>query len=462
MHLARFMSDLQPLQHMTKGSGQAEVLAAPDLDLDSRSLDRYPGSMPYSGWREAAAVLKAHVGPRTALQSRLAKAAGVPLPQTVPRLVADARLQLAISRDLGLHRLPRFRGVRGVTTTESQAARIRELQEQGKAPLTIPADTHEAEAWIQHLALNRRLESITRLQLDAGDIVQVSTGVVAEVASIREDGRINFKGGRGSGAWPDLLRVRCRRDDVSARGEQWRARARNAAARRAESHEWSLQKAHELSEYLTQEWVTEDEIVQLELCVGRATDEKPIQEFLAGKPHILASLLGGTERYCIPKQRLGKHYVPDFLICHADSSGAHWTLVELETPVSTITLKRGDDLERHARMGVSQIHQWRRWLETNLATARISKREDGLGLVDMPTSPRGLVLVGRRELMGLGNERVRRTFALEQRVDIHTYDWLVEVLRASRRIGGPPGANPHLIHEGNDSAAPLPGSDLLA
>jgi hypothetical protein len=136
-------------------------------------------------------------------------------------------------------------------------------------------------------------------------------------------------------------------------------------------------------------------LVRLEGCIEQANEEKPIQEFLEAHRQVLASLLGGNERYCIPKPRLGKHYVPDFLLCYADSTGAHWIMVELETPRSTVALTSGVELEHHARQGVAQIHQWRRWLDGNLATARASTREDGLGLIDISPQSRGLVLVGR-------------------------------------------------------------------
>jgi hypothetical protein len=387
------------------------------------------------------------------MQVGMAKAAGIALSREVPQLVADARLQAAITRDLSLHRLPRFRGVRGYATSESQANRINELRRKSDGLKEIPLGAHEAEAWIQHLSLKRRLESITKLKLEAGDIVQLVGGPIFEVTSIREDGRVQFKGGRGSGAWPDELTIKCRRDEGSATAIQLRSAARNAAARRAVADGWSLAKSAELAQYLAIEPLTEDDVVQLESCINAAKDEKPIQELLTMKPHILGSLPGGTDRYCIPKQRLGIEHVTDFLLCHGDSLGANWTLVELETPRSSVTIKSSNQLEKHARTGLAQIADWRRWLESNLDPARRRKRDHGLGLIDIPPSPPGIVLVGRRDLLLENSEGVRKSIRANDRVEIHTYDWLLERLRNILHFSGPPAANPYLIQRPEDESA---------
>lgn len=207
----------------------------------------------------------------------------------------------------------------------------------------------------------------------------------------------------------------------------------------------------ELSQYRVAALATDDNLVQLESCVERATDEKPIQEYLEAHPQVLASLLAGSDRYCIPKARLGGRYVPDFLLCYADSVGAHWFLVELETPRSRIALATGRDFEQHAREGVAQVQEWRRWLENNLATARASIRDDGLGLVGISPNARGIVLVGRREFVNNNHDRLRRTVEAQQRIEIHTYDWLVEQLRQAATAQGPRGMNPALLREVPDA-----------
>ena len=59
-------------------------------------------------------------------------------------------------------------------------------------------------------------------------------------------------------------------------------------------------------------------------------------------------------------------YIPDFLIGDYDLLGLRWVLVELETPNSSVTLKSSNELEPRARKGVSQLKEWREWLQDNL------------------------------------------------------------------------------------------------
>jgi hypothetical protein len=300
--------------------------------------------MAYADWREAVEALGRHTGPPTPKQLKMGKVAGLAFGPGIPRLVADAQLQWAISKDLSLNRLPRFRGVRGYVTQESQAIRIEGLRKKSEEPKVVPMEAHEAEAWIQHLSLKRRIESIRKLKPNSGDLVELG-GRIVEVASIGEDGRVFFRGGRGSGAWPDKLKLKFRKNDASVEATNARKEARNAAAKKMQVEEWSLAKRRELTPYLVTEALSEDDVVQLEDIINSAEDERSIQEFLAQKPHILGSLLGGDERYSIPKQKLGTEYVTDFLLCHADSLGANWTLVELETPRSSVTIKSSNELE---------------------------------------------------------------------------------------------------------------------
>jgi hypothetical protein len=120
-------------------------------------------------------------------------------------------------------------------------------------------------------------------------------------------------------------------------------------------------------------------------------------------------------------------------------------LVELETPKSTVTLKGSNELEHHARKGVSQISEWREWLQNNLDMARRERRHDGLGLIDIRPQSEGLVLVGRRSLLQDNTHTVRNTFREQNRIRIHTYDWLVEQLNGILSFVGPPRTSPYVI-----------------
>ena len=148
----------------------------------------------------------------------------------------------------------------------------------------------------------------------------------------------------------------------------------------------------------------------------------------------------------MPHPRLGSAYVPDFLIADVDSVGVRWVLVELETPRSRVTLATKNDFETHARAGVAQVLEWREWLRNNLAYARQPSAEGGVGLAGIHSGAEGLVLVGRRHLLRPNNEQVRRQTEEDRRIQVHTYDWLLERLKGLRDFTGPSASNPHLLH----------------
>jgi len=130
--------------------------------------------------------------------------------------------------------------------------------------------------------------------------------------------------------------------------------------------------------------------------------------------------------------------------------GVRWVLVELETPDSNVTLKTSNDLEEHARKGVSQVKEWREWLQNNLESARRSKRKDGIGLVDIRPRSEGLVLVGRRARLLDNAEAVRNPIREENDIKVHTYDWLLTQLVGVLGFDGPPGLNPYVLQPMRD------------
>ena len=280
-----------------------------------------------------------------------------------------------------------------------------------------------------------------------GDIVEVlgPESQFEEVSSIGSDGRIHFKGGGGAGAWPDKIVVRCKRGDDTATPLPLRRRAVNRAALRSRSSGFSGEKHRDLQEFEITAPLTFEDVEQLRGIIEEASDEAPIQRFLESHPQTLGALLGGRRQFCLPRRSFGGKYVPDFLVSDVDSLGVRWVLVELETPLSTITLKDTDDLEQHARRGVSQISEWREWLQNNLDTARRSKRHDGLGLVDIRPLSEGLVLVGRRARLFDNTHMVRNPINEQRRIRVHTYDWLLERLDGLLRHSGRTRANPYVI-----------------
>lgn len=187
-----------------------------------------------------------------------------------------------------------------------------------------------------------------------------------------------------------------------------------------------------------------NDVEQLQTIIESARNEKPIQEFIESCPQILTSLLRGEYRFCLPRQPLGK-YIPDFIVSDVDSLGIRWVLIELETPISNVTLKQENSLDRYARRGVNQIKEWREWILNNLAFARQSKRDQGLGFVDIRPQSEGLVIVGRRFRLYENTHIVRNPFKEDDSIEVHTYDWLLDQLRGNLKFNGPPGANPFTL-----------------
>lgn len=278
------------------------------------------------------------------------------------------------------------------------------------------------------------------------EVTRGEGGDLREVSSIGSSGRVRFTGSGGGVAWPDMVVVRCRRGDDTAAARELKQEAANRAALRQRIGEWSASKEQELRAYIVDSRLTQEDISQLQFVIQTAKDEKPIQQFIEAFPRVLTALLGGHTRFCVPRPALGGRYIPDFLISDVNSLGIRWILVELETPESNVTLKGVNDLEQHARRGVTQVKEWREWLLNNLGMARRSKRREGLGLVDIRPRSEGLVLVGRRSLLFENADAVRYPIREGDDINVHTYDWLVEQLLGVLRFSGPAGVSPYGFH----------------
>jgi hypothetical protein len=395
--------------------------------------------MTFDIWSEAVAAIKELTCTLTDPQRELAKIAGIDLPESLPVIVAGARLQTAFASSLGL-------GPQG-PVADWQLEILDELGEKS-ADICPPLNHREADAWIAFFRLRKRQRALEHLRLESGDVVTLVNGdddSLYEVSSISESGRINFKGGMRRGAWPDLITIQARKVDDRKGARDSRRSAANQAAVRARIDRWSLAKEAELREFSVDRSLTREDVDHLRDTINSATDEKPIQALVESSPQLLTSLLGGIVQYCIPHVRLGAEWVADFLIGYVDSLGVRWILIEFETPRADVTLRSKNELDRHARKGLSQVVEWREWLQNNLSYARQSKRSNGLGLLDIRASSEGLVIVGRRSRLHDNSAQVRNPIREQNNVRIHTYDWWVEQLEGILKFRGPWGANPFIF-----------------
>jgi hypothetical protein len=273
---------------------------------------------------------------------------------------------------------------------------------------------------------------------------------VAEVSSIGSDGRIYFRGGMGRGAWPDEVTIRAKRNDDTEQAAKIRKDEANQRAERAKTARWSIPKDAEVREYAVRSPLTTEDVELLRLAISTAKSERPIQTLVESRPQLLTSFLGGEPRFCIPQVRFGAEFVLDFIIGSVDSIGVRWLLVELETPLSDVTLRDETQLDKHGRKGVSQIESWREWLIQNLDYARRSKRDHGLGLPDIRPQAEGLVIVGRRTRLHPNTHTVRAPIEETRRIRVHTYDWWLQQLYGIVGHHGPWATNPYLLHRPDD------------
>jgi hypothetical protein len=199
------------------------------------------------------------------------------------------------------------------------------------------------------------------------------------------------------------------------------------------SHKKWLAFMHELDDEMEQHFISWDHVTEkdtrrLRSVLNRASDERAVHTFLEKWPeYLIQHLGGGHRRWAISKQRLGAEYVPDFLIGESYSYGFDWYAVELESPTASMFTKNGD-VSRQLNHAIRQIQDWRGWLEANRDYASRSRKDDGLGLPQISARARGLILIGRRENVSLETNGLRRQLIHDLRIDIHSYDFLVNSL----------------------------------
>jgi hypothetical protein len=394
--------------------------------------------MTRDNWHDAVADIQQMTQLATARQHQLAAIAGITLPQDMPQLVAAAGLRTALGADIG----------------SSDEFDVSDFQEYTLAALetptlritTPPENSADASAWITFLRLKRRQQALQNLELMAGDIVEADgTDLASEVSSIGSNGRVYFKGSGSRRAWPDQLIILCRKDDNTKKARNLKQKAANAVALHARTDAWTLAKRQELLHSEVHGPLTLAIVQELRDVIESAQDERPIQLFIEEHPQTIAALLGGRERFILPRYPLAGKYVPDFLAGDIDSLGIRWMLVELETPKCSVTLASKNELDMFARRGVAQIQDWREWLQNNLDMARRPVSKDGAGLIDIRPMSEGLVLVGRRELLKDNSHAVRNPFRERNAIRIQTYDWLVERLLGIVEYVGPPRTSPDVL-----------------
>jgi Domain of unknown function (DUF4263) len=178
-----------------------------------------------------------------------------------------------------------------------------------------------------------------------------------------------------------------------------------------------------------------DFVSQLQRVVDAAADERPIQKWLEKNPAALVLHLSATTGWLFGRPKLGAEFVPDFMFCNWDSSGYHWSLVELENPNFASLTREGSQTAKLTR-AVQQILDWRIWVRANIQYA-----QHQLGFRDLDDGFRAYIVIGRRKDM---NERERLRYRELSRggLEVLTYDRLVESVARSLRSSAREDATP--------------------
>lgn len=169
---------------------------------------------------------------------------------------------------------------------------------------------------------------------------------------------------------------------------------------------------------------------QFDTTLNEATDERPLQEFLAAHPYFLAQLLPpGSGAWCFDRPRFGSEHIPDFLLCTQTSNGYQWVLVELESPATAILTGQGVPAKK-LNEALTQVRDWRGWLRQEISYA-----QGTLGYLNLNVGARAFVVIGRRD--SLNAKHARRYAELSTaETTVMTYDRLRESITRGRQLIG--------------------------
>lgn len=149
-------------------------------------------------------------------------------------------------------------------------------------------------------------------------------------------------------------------------------------------------------------------------------DERPVQDFLAAYPQMMACLLPpGKGAWCFDRPRFGSEFIPDFLLCTHTSAGYKWIMIELESPTRPPLTKAGVPSNKLAE-AQRQVRDWRAWLRQNISYA-----QGELQFIDLTGECVAYIIIGRR-MMIHQSQALRYRELSDNSTIIMTYDRLIE------------------------------------
>ena len=166
-------------------------------------------------------------------------------------------------------------------------------------------------------------------------------------------------------------------------------------------------------------------VQRLETLLTEATDERPLQTFLASVPYILVLGVLGQRRqaWVFDRPRFGAEYIPDFLIGRRDSLGPTWMLVELESPTAD-PLRKDGAIRTDLHHAVQQVQDYKRWLGQHGAYFR-----EQHGCWGIEAGCAATIVIGRRGMRESEAGKARMRDLRRDGIEVMSYDRLVETCR---------------------------------
>lgn len=178
------------------------------------------------------------------------------------------------------------------------------------------------------------------------------------------------------------------------------------------------------------------EAEQLLKVLDSAKKENDIQNYIKEnkKWFIPASIFedydfGHHEAYISVEQPLGAEYKADYMLLGRNSIGHHIILVEFENVNVDFRLQKSNMETEAVRKGMTQINDWKRWMDNNRLYFLQSCGLSDIGR-NIPTwGITYCLVVGRRKRMDDISNQMRGQIQYERGVHIITYDRLVDNIR---------------------------------
>lgn len=135
---------------------------------------------------------------------------------------------------------------------------------------------------------------------------------------------------------------------------------------------------------------------------------------------------GHHEAYIYPEKELGSEYRTDYMLVGRNSIGYHIVLVEFEDVNSPLVLKKRNDYAESVRKGITQLSDWKRWIDINRDYFLKSFNIDKLYNNVASWSYNYCLVVGRRKNETELYNELRSQSIHENHINIISYDRLAD------------------------------------